>query len=338
MERIICDDCKGVFKSERRRVQWAYCRKCRRIRRDDLVEVIYRGENGVSIKRFSDDEGDAAEEFLGGLPRVSLALDLQNVLDTVPWDVNVNLCNLMDTCVKGVCAVSFVSHLKVTRTKACDEIKRRIESGQIEFGVLVFERGERVDEWSKVREVYLGVGGKAWVISCLSDVCVFVDDSKDHILSVKEKAKSAGRRMVCDYLSADCDGEYRYNPMNGSKVGRCCSMCENWKWSRHIRVYHEGGADDEMKEELLNSMDIIIHKLEHAEASKWDEETIEGKMRERALVKEAEKEAKRVIATTFGERKEEKEEGEECVEGYVLTSFDMNEIMKNVEGGFWGGQ
>ena len=83
-----------------------------------------------------------------------------------------------------ICIISFVGKYSETRIEALEDIKNRIETGQVDFGVLVFKRGKGGTDNSNT---FHEAGSKAWVNSLLkiNNKAIFIDDSEDHVLSVR---------------------------------------------------------------------------------------------------------------------------------------------------------
>jgi hypothetical protein len=73
------------------------------------------------------------------------------------------------------------------RDTAREDLGRRIESGQLAFAILVFKRGSRT---KRSYELITEQGSKAAVVMFLQELngkhCLFMDDSKDHIMSTKQ--------------------------------------------------------------------------------------------------------------------------------------------------------
>ena len=116
-----------------------------------------------------------AENHLSLYP-ASIRLDLHGVLDILPKYTPL----VKDRDAHKIACISFVG--PNTRFEAARDIRERITTGQIDFGVLVFKRGRGKGKFTFVEE-----GSKAWVnhhIPCVSK-CIFVDDSTDHLRSTK---------------------------------------------------------------------------------------------------------------------------------------------------------
>ena len=140
----------------------------------DLIEIITKD----STFTFTFEEIQEVEEWLSK-QSIPLRLDLHGVAD---------ILNYEDVLPAETCVISFVGRYSNTRDYARHDIVYRIMSGQIVFGILVFERGRRN---RKNQNTFHNVGSKAWVNSHIERVKnvrnVFVDDSYDHYNSVKSK-------------------------------------------------------------------------------------------------------------------------------------------------------
>lgn len=170
----ICDNCKKEYEtSGQSRIPIVYCRDCRVVRGKDILEWV----TVDSFKCFSEDEQSLAEQLLKENPS-QFRLDLHKTLDTI---------DPKETLPDHTCCVSYVGSLTQTRIGARLDIQNRIKTGQLKFGVLVFKRGSHRDPEAANR--YQEVGSKAWFNRCVPNVkgkvSVFVDDSNDHVLSVK---------------------------------------------------------------------------------------------------------------------------------------------------------
>ncbi len=115
-------------------------------------------------------EEQEAIQYLAKEP-IGIRLDLHGVLDSLPPTVQLP---------EKTVAISFVG--PNTHQVAIQEIQARIQTKQIAYGVLVFQRGRGKDA-----NRYVAPGGKAWV-NChipFDGTCLFVDDSKDHLRSTQ---------------------------------------------------------------------------------------------------------------------------------------------------------
>lgn len=178
---VQCDS--GYTVSGKNRVQIVYCKSCRKLRQSDILEYITKD----SLKIYSEANSDAAFVLLMRL-KSDLRLDLHNTLDTI--HVNTQLP------IKNACCISYVGCLTETRIKAREEIMERINSGQIQFGFLIFRRGTQK---KNNLNTFTEIGSKAWVNEGLNrsyeighngqeiiDTPIFIDDSDDHVASVRK--------------------------------------------------------------------------------------------------------------------------------------------------------
>jgi hypothetical protein len=144
----------------------------------ELIELITK--DGSSL---INDEATAILR-LNTLP-ANIRLDLHGVLDIIP-DNKVIKKNATDI----ICVISFVGRKGGRRDMARREIKERIAKKQIDYGVLIFNRGsgDKID-------TFTDPGSKAWVnkhILC-AEKCIFIDDSIDHI---KSTISLIGKKLV----------------------------------------------------------------------------------------------------------------------------------------------
>jgi hypothetical protein len=138
-------------------------------RRIRLIEVIH------SDKIHTYTTALEAERHLSLYP-ATIRLDLHGVLDILPKDVQLAENRIYN---KIVC-ISFVG--PNTRNDAIKDIKERILYKQIDYGVLVFNRGRGKEKFTYVEE-----GSKAWVNKFIpfNGNCIFIDDSTDHLRSTQ---------------------------------------------------------------------------------------------------------------------------------------------------------
>jgi hypothetical protein len=144
----------------------------------DLIEIITTTGSTVF------NENEEAMEFLKGLilfNGTQIILDLHGVLSITKYDMPLH---------HGVCCLSYVG--TKMRDTAREDLGRRIQSGQLAFAILVFKRGSRI---KRGYELITEPGSKAAVVVFLQQVigkhCLFMDDSKDHIMSTKDLGKDA---------------------------------------------------------------------------------------------------------------------------------------------------
>lgn len=108
--------------------------------------------------------------------QATLRLDFHGVADLLPADLQLPT--------KSACIISYVGTKSPYRPEVIEEIHKRMASGQINFGVLVFVRGSK-----KNRNCFTNPGSKAWINSLLQVKegvrGIFIDDMEDHILSTQ---------------------------------------------------------------------------------------------------------------------------------------------------------
>jgi hypothetical protein len=178
-DSVECAECNQPYKtSNKTRVPVAFCKPCRKIRGKDLLTLIrfVHKSKKVQIEVVNYSDQDIAEKQLSMLTS-DLRLDLHKTLDTISPSIKFPM--------GYVCCVSYVGRLTKTRIEAQRDIINRMQKNQITFGALVYNRGS---EKSGNRNDFTEPGGKAWfnrlVNSNISEP-LFVDDSEDHVLSVR---------------------------------------------------------------------------------------------------------------------------------------------------------
>ena len=168
-----CIDCSNNVSIHRGR-ESIFCNECIRKHRKDIVEII----SDDNIKIYSAKEHEEAFNAISkknvSKKNISLRLDFHGVLDTISSTIKLTNLGLgIDICV-----ISYVGKFSQMRVHVRNEIKERIKSGQIKFGILVFKR--------RRGEIYTKPGSKAWTNLALSQnklSAYFIDDSIDHIES-----------------------------------------------------------------------------------------------------------------------------------------------------------
>jgi len=155
--------CGNLYESSlKMRVPFAFCKDCRKEREDDIIKKI--------------------EEKLRTLPmyKADLRLDLHNTLNTI--------APTTELPTKSACCISYVGKFIVTRIQAMQEIRERMDAGQIKFGVLVFKRASNRDS-PEIKNRFTEIGSKAWFNKILpaedESKKLFIDDSEDHVESVR---------------------------------------------------------------------------------------------------------------------------------------------------------
>jgi len=143
----------------------------------EVIEVIYKG------KHF---KLNSTKETIDFLKKYKLfkspnetfyVFDLHNVLDLLDQKYQIKR-----TSDKKVICCSYVGRYSPLRDTARSEIKERIKSGQIDWGVLVFRRGK--ERRNENPFLYHKEGSKSWFCNLIKGD-YFFDDSKDHVESVK---------------------------------------------------------------------------------------------------------------------------------------------------------
>jgi hypothetical protein len=144
----------------------------------EYIEIIMKNNKIVIGYQYNKNEIRKLLTILGH--DISIILDLHNVIDM--YDIN---DKFLDDDIREkykICALSYVGRNKM-RDSAREELKRRIDIGQIDMGIMIFERG-----YNKVKDIFVSYGSKAWTIKYLHTAKykrqLFVDDGLDHINSV----------------------------------------------------------------------------------------------------------------------------------------------------------
>jgi hypothetical protein len=141
-----------------------------------IIEIIRNTRKPYKIF----DKEDEAIKYLEQLT-ANIRLDYHGVLDIIPPDIPLLTENRE---LNSICAISFVGRTSPTRTDVRNDLMLRIKNNQIDFGILIFNRGN-----TKNKNIFTSIGSKAWVnkhISCHSPKkCLFLDDSNDHIRSTQ---------------------------------------------------------------------------------------------------------------------------------------------------------
>lgn len=184
---------------------------------NDLIEIIdNRHRDGITCTSYSN-----IEIILESLSELyaEIVLDLHGVLDTVSPQKKLSLGN--------IACCSFVGRHSKTRKLARHEIINRIVTKQILWGVLVFKRKE------KKKSPYTVIGSKAWFCKTIN-AQFFVDDSLDHIVSVR----SIGNIIVYQMQDTDDLVEViqRYHKKHG------CISYERQRMSKTAKTRLRMGA------------------------------------------------------------------------------------------------
>lgn len=148
-------------------------------RSSNIVEFIFKEGDDIVNKIF--DDALEAEELLGRFT-ANIRLDLHNVTDLLDKNQKIVSDDLRKE--NPIVVISFVGKYSETRSNARNDIKERIRTGQIDFGLLVFKRGKK--RYSKT-SIFYKEGSKAWANNYIKTTgsAVFIDDEGDHIRSVK---------------------------------------------------------------------------------------------------------------------------------------------------------
>lgn len=174
-----CQECGCEYeggKTPQNRVAIVYCGPCRKLRGKDIIETIMIGKDGSEYYTYYKDANDAITELQR--MKADVRLDLHKTLDTLSPNTKLPI--------DSVCCISFVGQFTKTRIDARNDIINRIKNQQIRFGVLVFKRGPKNND--TLCNNFHEIGSKAWVNHYLghdSENIIFVDDSDDHVSSVK---------------------------------------------------------------------------------------------------------------------------------------------------------
>ena len=146
---------------------------------NDLMEIIYKRNDEAIHKIFKNQIN--AEKILNKYT-ANIRLDLHGVTDLLNFDEQLIPDDLRET--NKITIISYVGKYSDNRLGARKEVKERIKTGQIDFGVLVFRRGRRRDP---SRNMFHESGSKAWANQFINTngPAVFIDDGEDHYESVK---------------------------------------------------------------------------------------------------------------------------------------------------------
>jgi hypothetical protein len=148
--------------------------------RDDLVELIYKKDGQMKCEVFTNKTVKTAEKMLKTFT-ANIRLDYHGVIDLT--EVNDPLIPKDKRDKYQICAISFTGTQSEQRMKTREDIMKRIESGQINFGIINFVRCYDKKQCSTFKEP----GSKAWVNSLIrtGSGAIFIDDSNDHYQSVQ---------------------------------------------------------------------------------------------------------------------------------------------------------
>ena len=133
-------------------------------------------------KTFTTFQLEKFREEVAKYPTRPTIVDFHNVLDRVP--PTTLLCS-------GMVCLSFVKRTShYMREKTTREIQARIGTKQLQYGVIVFERGKEEEKYN-----FMKCGSKAWFCK-LVKATTFVDDSLDHAASVRHHCQGINTILV----------------------------------------------------------------------------------------------------------------------------------------------
>lgn len=155
-----CRSCDQVADNES-----AHCDNCRISHVSDLITIITMDTTTTFQNRL---DAEDAISVVARAYKPKVILDLHGVTDTVDPSISFGASTAI---------VSFVGKHSRTRYNAIDEIRERIQSGQVSFGVLVFKMKHR-------NMSFHDPGSKAWFCSHVPSARLFVDDTEEHVESV----------------------------------------------------------------------------------------------------------------------------------------------------------
>ena len=100
-----------------------------------------------------------------------------------------------------ICVISYVGRNSNMRIPLREDIMRRIETGQVDFGIIVFKRCLEPILCDK----YYDTGSKAWINSLLGTLgnAIFIDDAEDHYNSVKSMNIPNVKAILLPYKGDD---------------------------------------------------------------------------------------------------------------------------------------
>lgn len=156
-EICICNDCKIKFNANKE----LYCENCYIQYKNNAIEIITSDKSII----YNVNQEEEIKQILGSMS-FDIRLDLHGVASILEPTLI-----LSD---KKICVISFVGKNSLTRELAKKEIKERIDSGQIELGILNFIRSIKKQH---------SVGTKAFINKYIKyeNEAIFIDDSIDHI-------------------------------------------------------------------------------------------------------------------------------------------------------------
>lgn len=148
--------------------------------RDDLIELIIKDGGVLKYTIFRKKMLKLAVKTLQNFT-ANIRLDYHGVADLT--DINENLVSVNDRDKYSICVISYLGTHSEKRLTTRENIIKRIESGQINFGIINFVR---CDE-NKLCNTFHEPGSKAWINSLIKtgNNAIFIDDSIDHFQSVR---------------------------------------------------------------------------------------------------------------------------------------------------------
>ena len=147
---------------------------------DMAILVTSKGAKTFTTLQIHDFLKEVAE-----YPTRPTIVDYHHVLDTVSTTTILH---------SNMVCLSFVKRTShYMRQKTSREIQARISTKQLQYGVIVFERGKKEEE----KYNFTMCGSKAWFCK-LVKAKTFVDDSLDHLASVRQGCQGIDTILVRD--------------------------------------------------------------------------------------------------------------------------------------------
>lgn len=145
----------------------------------DFIEIIDKKEGQPRHTIFRKEK--EAEAILKTFVS-DLRLDFHGVLGSLPPEVQVINKKIREKMT--ICVISYVGKMRGSRMGARLEIMKRISCGQVDFGILVFNRAKKGDT---NKNTFTEAGSKAWTnkLIGINGKALFIDDGDDHIQSVE---------------------------------------------------------------------------------------------------------------------------------------------------------
>lgn len=146
---------------------------------DMAILVTGKGSQIFTFAQTSEFQKAVEKQYNG--PTI-VVVDFHNVLDTVPPKTAVHPDMV---CLSYVKRSSHFMRQKTTR-----DMLTRIQTKQIHFGVIVFERGKDNDVYN-----FSSIGSKSWFCEMVN-AKTFIDDSLDHAASVSNQCKNTNTILI----------------------------------------------------------------------------------------------------------------------------------------------